>query len=187
MSALTEHLKRIVAAFLLGAACLVSPAAAEDTDVAELLEQLRAPDTQNWQAVEHQIYEAWSRSGSAAMDLLLRRGRDAMEAGDLDRAIEHFSALIDHAPDFAEAWNARAMAYFQAERLGLAVADVAEVLRLNPDHFAALMGLGQIMEELGYENEALEAYRAAHAIHPHRPDLREAIERLERAHEGTRL
>ena len=36
------------------------------------------------------------------MDLLLGRGNEALEAEDYPTAIEHFSALIDHAPDFAE-------------------------------------------------------------------------------------
>jgi len=42
----------------------------------------------------------------------LARGRDAMDAEAFDRAIEHFTALIDHAPDFAEGYNARTTAYF---------------------------------------------------------------------------
>ena len=82
------------------------------------------------------------------MDLLLQRGQEAMEAGDLDAAIEHFTALTDHAPDFAEGWNARATAFFQDERYGPALADIERTLALNPDHFGALMGLAMILEQL---------------------------------------
>jgi len=37
------------------------------------------------------------------MDLLLQRGQEAMDNEDYEAAIEHFTALTDHAPDFAEA------------------------------------------------------------------------------------
>ena len=41
---------------------------------------------------------------------------------------------IDHAPDFAEGWNARATAYYQAGEFGPSVADIGHVLTLNPRH-----------------------------------------------------
>jgi hypothetical protein len=81
------------------------------TDNAEVLDQLfvelAEADAGNWEQIEQKIWSEWSRSGSAAMDLLLERGRAAMEVGDLAAAIEHLTALTDHAPDFAEGWNAR--------------------------------------------------------------------------------
>ena len=153
----------------------------------ELLERLADPDTGNWQIVEEEIYQRWSLSGSPTMDLLLRRGREALEAGDLDAAIEHFTALTDHAPDFAEGWNARATAYFQAGLYGPSIADVERTLALNPVHFGALTGLGVMMEEVGELEFALAAFRAAHAIHPHRPDIEQAIARLEAVTGGSSL
>ena len=95
------------------------------------------------------------------MDLLLKRGREAMAAGRNDEAIEHFTALIDHDPDFAEGWNARATAYFNAGLLGPSVADIAETLKRNPKHFGALSGLGAIYEQLDRKDRALQVYRAA--------------------------
>ncbi|MBC7156626.1 MAG: tetratricopeptide repeat protein [Rhodobacteraceae bacterium] len=145
----------------------------------ELFSELQAPDTVRWQMVERQIWSEWSKSGSPAMDLLLQRGQQAMEAGDLDEAIAHFTALVDHAPDFAEGWNARATAYFQAGLYGPSLADIRMTLALNPRHFGALSGLGRILEELGEPEQALAAYRAAHAIHPHQPGIKAGIERLE--------
>ena len=121
------------------------------------------------------------------MDLLLKRGREAMAAGRNDEAIEHFTALIDHDPDFAEGWNARATAYFNAGLLGPSVADIAETLKRNPKHFGALSGLGAIYEQLDRKDRALQVYRAALAIHPHLAGVTEAIERLEKATAGTDL
>jgi tetratricopeptide (TPR) repeat protein len=171
------------------ALALSAPAAAfAQTDRLDaLFEELRDPARSDWEEVETQIWEEWSESGSPTMDLLLLRGREAMEAGDLDAAIDELTALTDHAPTFAEGWNARATAYFQQGEFGLSLSDIETTLALNPRHFGALSGLGIIMEELGYDRDALTAYRAAHAIHPRRPDIEDAIKRLEKALGGQEL
>lgn len=165
----------------------VAGAGPESERLEDLFAELQAPDLPNWEAVETQIWEEWSKSGSPAMDLLLDRGRKAMEAGDVEAAIEHFSALTDHAPEFAEGWNARATAFYQAEEFGLSMADIERTLALNPRHFGALTGLAAILEQLGQPEAALNAYKAARSIHPHRPDVEEAINRLERDLGGVTL
>ncbi len=155
-----------------------APALADDR-TADLLARLADPDEPRWQRLERELLEHWSKSGSAAMDLLLRRGRDALEAGEFAKAIDHLTAAIDHDPEFAEAWHARASAYFRAGAYGPAMADLAMALALNPAHFGALSGLGAILEDTGRLEQALAAYRAAHAIHPRQPDIRRALERVE--------
>lgn len=152
-----------------------------------LFAELKESDAQSAGRIEREIWNEWSKSGSPAMDLLLQRGRDAMAAGDMGAAIEHFTALTDHAPDFAEGWNARATAYFQAGEWGPSVNDIAKTLTLNPRHFGALSGLGMIFEQLEQPEKALEAYKAALAIHPHLQGVIEAVERLEAETAGTDL
>jgi hypothetical protein len=44
-----------------------------------------------------------------------------------------------------------------------------------------------ILEEIGEEDGALEAWRAVEALNPSREGVREAIERLERQVEGVTL
>lgn len=153
----------------------------------QLFADLQKPDLPNWEAIENEIWLEWSKSGSPAMDLLLQRGRQAMDAEDYVSAVEHFSALTDHAPDFAEGWNARATAFYQMEEFGLSMADIERTLSLNPRHFGALAGLAAILEQLDRPEAALSAYRAARTIHPHRPNVEEAIGRLERVTGGTEL
>ncbi len=161
---------------LLGTATL--PLLAQTPELDALFERLQEPDAADWERVEREIWQEWSQSGSAAMDLLLERGRAAMQAGETAAAIEHLTALTDHAPDFAEGWNARATAYFQADLYGPSIADIERTLALNPRHFGALAGLAVMLEQLGFPQEALSAYTALQAIHPHRPNVEEAIERL---------
>lgn len=165
-------------------------AIAQDTPAADLdrlMAELARPDQERWQRIERQIQREWSRSGSAIADYLFQRGQEALSAGETEAAIAHFSAVIDHAPDFPEAWNARATAWFMANRLGLAMADIEEVLARNPQHFGALTGLAAILEQVDRPEAARAAYGAALALHPHRPGLRQAVERLDRALAGRAL
>ncbi len=186
MGTLRQFFKCAVAVFLLavggGHAC-----AAQEVDVEALLAELANPETRNWQTVERRISKEWSRSGSASMDLLLQRGEKAMEAEDYEAALEHLTALTDHAPDFAAGWNARATALFHQELWGPAMQDLARALALNPRHFEALTGLAVILGQTGKEDEALQVWHMVRALHPHRPEMNEAIEALEKRVGGEAL
>lgn len=127
------------------------------------------------------------RSGSVAMDLLLKRGIDALERGEPVVAAEHLSALIDHAPDFAEAWHVRAKAYFALEEPGLALADLEQVLRLDPRHYEAMFGLGAILEQIDRPRAARDAYALALAAHPHYEEAQDAVTRLAAKTQGQSL
>lgn len=160
---------------------------AQTADLDKLFDDLKSADAAQAQRIEREILNEWSKSGSPAMDLLLKRGQEAMAAGDFPAAVEHFTALVDHAPDFAEGWNARATAYFMEGEFGPSIEDIAHTLTLNPRHFGALSGLGMIFQELGQPEKALEVYRAALAIHPHLGSVLEAVEALEKETGGQDL
>lgn len=177
---------RLVAAFV-AIFLAASGAGAQTAALDELFERLPAADTREADKIEREIWIEWSKSGSAAMDLLLERGRRAMAEGMPDVAVEHLTALTDHAPEFAEGWNARATAYFQAGEFGPSISDIGRVLTLNPRHFGALAGLGMIFEQLDQPEKALEVYRSALAINPHMNDVKDSVERLEKAVAGQDL
>ena len=107
-------------------ACL--PANAQTAKLDDLFTKLLTADEDAASGLEQEIWIEWSKSGSAAMDLLLERGRNAMAEGAPDVAIEHLTALVDHAPEFAEGWNARATAYYQTGDFGPSIADIGHVL-----------------------------------------------------------
>ena len=186
MKALIQLHNRIVAAFVLLFA-LALPLQAQTAKLDGLFTQLLTATADESQIIEQEIWIEWSKSGSPAMDLLLERGRNAMAEGDTGAAIEHLTALIDHAPDFAEGWNARATAYYQAGEFGPSVADIGHVLTLNPRHFGALAGLGAIFEELERPKQALEVYHAALAINPHQAGVVESVARLDAQLQGQDL
>lgn len=186
MKALRPLANGIVAAVLLIAAALL-PALADPTRLDTLFQQLLAANDEDAATITQDIWIEWSKSGSASMDLLLKRGQDALAAGDLHTAVDHLTALIDHAPDFAEGYNARATAYFQMGQLGLSIADISKTLSLNPRHFGALAGLGMIFEQLNEPDKALEVYREALKINPHMADVKDAVKRLDAQLGGQEL
>ena len=142
---------------------LAAPALAQDeAKLDALFAELARPGNEDWERVETEITRIWSKSGSPAMDLLLKRGQDALEAEDYPTAVEHFSALIDHAPDFAEGWNRRATLYFLQGRFDASLADIDAVLALEPRHFGALSGQGLCF--LAKENLEAAAQSFKHAL-----------------------
>jgi len=175
----------IVAALSLTFASPVLAQEAPDLDA--LLSELANPETQNWQRIERQLQTEWSKSGSSAMDLLLQRAQKAMDAEEWDTALEHLTALTDHAPDFAEGWHARATVYFKKGLYGPAIEDIGRTLAINPNHYNALTGLAVMFEELQMGPQALELYRMVNAINPHREETIQAEERLQHAFGGKPL
>jgi tetratricopeptide (TPR) repeat protein len=159
----------------------------DSRDEAELLRQLADADEAGAKRIDRQLQALWSQSGSPAMDLLLKRGRDAMEVQDTRTAIEHLTALTDHAPEFAEGFHMRASAYFSAELLGPAIADLERALALNPNNYNAIYGLGAILETLGDEARAYQAYERVIALHPYHAEATAGIERLRIGIEGRAL
>jgi tetratricopeptide (TPR) repeat protein len=154
--------------------------AEQEAKLDELFAELKQPGREDWEKIEGEINRIWSQSGSPAMDLLLSRGNQALEAEDYFGAVEHFSALIDHAPGFAEGWNGRATTYYLMGEYGLSISDVEHVLALNPRHFGALAGLAFMLESMGEPELALRALHAVQALNPNRPNINEAVTRLER-------
>lgn len=179
-------LKQVVAS-LVAVTLFFGVALADDAELEALHEGLLHADGPDAEQITGRIYEIWSRSGSDSMDLLLERGREAMNEGNTKLAIEHLTALVDHAPDFAEAYNMRATAYFHAGKYGPSLEDIGRTLQLNPRHFGAMSGLALILEELDRPEDALVAWRQVEAINPNQPGLAEALIRLERQVEGRRL
>lgn len=149
---------------------------AEDID--NLLLRLAQAEAGEADRLAGQIRHIWDASGSATADYLLRRVRRAIELEDLEAALEHATALIDHAPEFAQGWAARARTFYALDLYGPALTDLEHVLALNPKHFDAIMGLAVMLDQMGRAEDAYEAYLQVKAIHPYQAGLTEALERL---------
>ena len=100
---------------------------------------------------------------------------------DRGKALAGLNALIDRSPRFAEAYNQRAILYFQARQHEKAISDCETVLALNPYHFGAQVGLAQCLMQLRRHEAALRAFRKTLRIHPTLEGVEETIRALEKA------
>lgn len=167
-----------VATAFVAAMLSVTPLAAESPDEMDSLFNELSAAGEGWMRAQSDIERAWSRSGSAALDLLLMRGESALDAGDTAAAIGHLTALTDHAPDFAAGWAARAVAFHLAGQTGPGMADLARALQLEPRHWPSITLLAAILEDGGDAARALAAYRESLGVNPHQPDAQDGAARL---------
>ena len=151
-----------------------------DPELDSLFVQLeQAPDAETAAPIEQQIWQRWSDSGSPTVNVLLERAAAAESDGDPELAARFLDQASDLAPEYAEPWNRRANLAYRGEDFPGAIAAIQETLKREPRHFGALTGLGLIYEELGQHRAALEAYRAALAIHPNYETAAQGVRRLE--------
>jgi tetratricopeptide (TPR) repeat protein len=150
-----------------------------------LFEALKiAPDEASAKAIEERIWTVWMISGSDTCNLLMSRVKAASDDKNYDLAIKLLSAIIAIKPDYVEAWNQRATIYYLKDDFGHSLADLRQVLAREPRHFGALSGLGLILQEIGDDKHALEAYRKALAIDPHLEHIPDVVKTLTEKVEG---
>lgn len=186
MIKLGVYLKPAVAAL---AALLTwgQPGFADPREIADLLTELQSAQAPQAQQIARDIEIRWSASGSASANLLLKRGQDALDEEAFGTAVDHFTALTDHAPAFAEGWYGRARAFFGLGRYGPALADLKQTLALNPAHFGAIHGLAALLEQLEKPEDAYAAYKILLNLYPAHEKALQAIARLEPSVTGTKL
>jgi tetratricopeptide (TPR) repeat protein len=150
-----------------------------------LFEALKvAPDDSSAKAIEQRIWAAWMVSKSDTANLLMVRARAAAEAKNNDLALQLLTSIVTIRPDYVEAWNRRATLNFMRKDYGAALADLTQVLRREPRHFGALSGLGLILQEIGDEKHALDAYRKAIEVYPRLENIQSQIDKLKEKVEG---
>lgn len=143
-----------------------------------------APTDDAAKAVEQRIWQVWAVSPSDTANLLMSRVRTAIEQKDTDLAIKLLDGIVKVKPDYVEAWNRRATLYYMKKDYGHAMADIREVLKREPRHFGALSGLGLIMQDIGDDKRALDAYRRALDVYPRLQRIPDVVKELQTKVEG---
>lgn len=160
---------------------VVSPAQARADMLDRLFARLRqAPDAASAKRIEQNILNLLRKSGSPTADLLLQQAIAALADDRYGTALNILDTLIDQYPEFTEALNQRATAYYLMGDYDRSAADIAQVLAAEPRHFGALAGLGLVRRGQGREVEALQAFREALAVNPQMTGAAEAAEELAR-------
>jgi tetratricopeptide (TPR) repeat protein len=137
-----------------------------------------ASDEKTAKRVAAEIQKLWLTTGSPTVTLLIQRANNAAKAKKNELALQFLDAAVDLAPDYAEAWNRRAFLHYQAGDVRRAVGDLRRALALDPNHFKALEGLGNIMRASGNDQGAFKAYERLIEVNPHADGAMKIYEQL---------
>jgi tetratricopeptide (TPR) repeat protein len=143
-----------------------------------------APDEASAKHVEARIWALWMQTPSDTAALLMQRAKAAMDAHQIDLALKLLDAVVKLRPDYIEGWNRRATLFYLKNDYAHSLEDIEQVLSREPRHFGALAGLGMIMQDIGDEKRALDAFRKALAVNPHLDKVPELVKTLSEKVEG---
>jgi predicted O-linked N-acetylglucosamine transferase (SPINDLY family) len=107
-----------------------------------------------------------SMVSTADVDELLQKAQELLGVGRLAEAIQQYSALIEHRPDFAEGYYKRGNAHNRLGRWAAALADYDRAIALDPQYAYAFCNRGTVLERLERWGEALSSYDRALELNP---------------------
>lgn len=172
-----DGITRKAAAFCLG---LVGDQAA----VPALVKALKDEESSVRSESEKALWALWFRSGNGKADTLLRQGAELLNHRKFALAKKILNELIETQPDFAEAYNQRAILFFLQRKWDQSIKDCQKVLELNPYHFGAMAGMGQCFLQKKEVAVAMEAFRMALEVNPNLTGIQEALDYLQSEQEG---
>lgn len=117
-------------------------------------------------STEERIWSLWMYHPNTGAARELDRATSDIAAQRWDIAETRLSRLTRRCPDFAEAWNKLATLHYIREYDEECLAALNHTLALEPRHFGAMAGFGEICMGRGDAEGALLAFRAALRIHP---------------------
>ena len=129
--------------------------------------------------IEETIWTVWMFHPHRGAAAALERATRDIASQCFDIAETRLAMLLRSRPDFPEAWNKRATLYYIQERDDECLAAIHRTLELEPRHFGALCGFGEICLGRGDEEGALLAFRAALRVNPHLKNVAESCAGIE--------
>jgi tetratricopeptide (TPR) repeat protein len=153
-------------------------------DLFASLKRQRDPDQAA--AIANQIKLEWAKSGSATVDLLMQWADQAVADKRNPAAFDFLDQIIALKPDYAEAWNRRATLNYALGDYRKSMADIEQVLRLEPRHFGALAGMAAILSENGKDQQTLEVWQRFLAIYPASRPAQQQMDALTEKMAGSR-
>jgi tetratricopeptide (TPR) repeat protein len=138
----------------------------DELSVKALLEDLKNSDETVRDRATTELWLTWFNQKGEYGIQILRRAQVLLEAGDVAQALDLLTKLISEEPDFAEAWNRRAVLHYTQGNYKKSIEDCEIVLKLNPIHFGAMHGLGLCYAALGEYSNGIQAFRRALEIQP---------------------
>ena len=178
----------VVIALVIGCVLAMPSAQASQDDprLKDLFGELKGvTSTLEARVIETKIWKIWIENGDPRIDALMERGMDAMGINDTDTALAAFTQVVKLDDNFAEGFNKRATVEFMRHDFQASVADIERTLELEPRHFGALAGLGQVYLAMHKKAAALKAFEAALAIDPKLEHVQQTVDELKQQLEGN--
>lgn len=189
LRSIIDDMPRFLLAALAAAYLVTGPIAAraaqDDPRLNALFVKLKTGSDEEARDTERQIWQIWVEHKNPEIARLMQRGMSALNEDDAQEALNDFGQVVHADKNFAEGWNKRATVEFVMGDFDASVADIERTLALEPRHFGALSGLGQIYLAMNKKAQALKALRAALAIDPHLDGVREKVDELKKEVEGS--
>ena len=138
-----------------------------ESSINSLLENLKNPNESIRQQATEELWRRWFDQKGVCGWEILQRGQVLLSQGKIVDAEALLTQLIDDQPDFAEAWNRRAVLYYITQQYQKSLADCQVVVKLNPIHFGALHGMGLCHAAIGNYKAAIQAFHQALEIQPY--------------------
>jgi len=135
--------------------------------VDRLLAELQQPDALVRDRATSSLWQLWFHQKGMYGAQQLMEAQTLLDSGDAEKADGLLSDIIRSQPDFAEAWNRRAVLRFMQSDYWGAIADCQKAVELVPYHFGALHGLGLSHRAVGNYTAAIQAFRSALAVQPY--------------------
>jgi tetratricopeptide (TPR) repeat protein len=139
----------------------------DNSRINTLVATLKDPNEDRRLQATEELWQIWFEQKGEAGLQRLQRAQVLLQEGETNAAETLLTQLIHDLPDFAEAWNRRAVLYFMRGQYRKAIADCQATLSRNPIHFGALHGLGLSYASLGEYSNAIHAFRQALEIQPY--------------------
>ena len=155
------------------------PAASLPSRLDELFDKLLAcPGRAEATRIEDAIWDIWMYDDHEGAELALARATADIAARRYDIAETRLAILLRRRPDWAEAWNKRATLYYMLERDDESVAAIHRTLEIEPRHFGAMCGLGEILRSNGSIEAACVAFAMALRVHPLLGGVRDIMQEM---------
>ncbi|NJK38492.1 MAG: tetratricopeptide repeat protein [Oscillatoriales cyanobacterium RM1_1_9] len=140
---------------------------ADDSYIQILLQDLKSSDKDIRRRATQELWRLWfEQKGEAGLEKI-RKSEVWLQMGEISEAEAILNQLIQDLPDFAEAWNRRAVLYYLSHQYEKALEDCKRAIALNPIHFGALHGTGLCHAALGNYSAAIQAFQQALEVQPY--------------------
>ena len=144
-----------------------TPHSPEDPQTERLLAALKHENQAQRDRASAALWHRWFHQKGVYGAQQLMQVQTFIDSGQADQAEQLLGELITAQPDFAEAWNRRAVLRYMKDAHWQAIADCQKTIQLIPYHFGALHGLGLCHSAVGNYTAAIQAFRQALEIQPY--------------------